>query len=99
MRGVFAIGSLGLLSVICVGCYREATLSDCQLIVDRTAELKMRDQAKVADPELVKKKQIEFRKELEEAMKTECVGRRISESTMTCVRNADKLATLNSCLR
>ena len=98
MRRVLAAGSAALLSAICAGCFREATVADCQLIVDRTAALKMREQSKATDPEAVKKKQAEFRKELEETMKAECIGRRISEATMNCVRNADQLATLQKCL-
>ncbi len=84
-------------ATLAAGCFREATLTDCQLVVDRTVELKLRE-LKTTQPETVKKKQSEFRKELEEAMKSECLGRRISESTMTCVRNADRLATLQKCL-
>jgi hypothetical protein len=92
-----AVGGALLSAALGVGCFREATLSDCQLVVDRTVELKLRE-LKTTQPDVVKKKQAEFRKELEEAMKSECLGRRISEAMMTCVRNADRLATLQKCL-
>ena len=96
MRGLFVAG-IAVFFATLVGC-REATMADCQLIVDRTVELKLRE-SKTTDPEAVKKKQAEFRKELEEAMKSECIGRRISESAMTCVKSADQLAALQKCLR
>ncbi len=99
MGRMLVVGSVGFLSVICMACYREATIADCQLIIDRMAELGLREHAKSLDPESVKKKQAEFRKELEGTMKIECIGRRISEATMTCVRNADTQAKLNACLR
>jgi hypothetical protein len=91
-----AVGN-ALLCAALAGCFREATLADCQLVVDRTVELKLRE-LKTTQSEIVKKKQAEFRRELEESIRSECVGRRIAESTLTCVRNADRLATLEKCL-
>jgi small lipoprotein (TIGR04454 family) len=86
-----------LLAVVVAGCGRRATEADCQLIVDRSVELQMKDMAK-AEPDAIAKRQVQLRQELEAQMK-ECVGRRISEKMMTCVKNAQSSEALEGCVR
>lgn len=86
-RGVVTcIVGLGL-----VACGRPATLSECNEIVTRVATLEYKaalpPDAKL-DPERVET----IRARVHDAMMRSCVGRRITDKAMRCVRNA-KTAT------
>ncbi|WP_198096903.1 hypothetical protein, partial [Clostridioides difficile] len=62
--------------VALAACGRKATSSDCQLILDRSVELQMKEMDK-GDPDAIAKRQAILRQELEGEMK-DCVGRRIT---------------------
>lgn len=79
------------------GCGRRATEADCQLIVDRSVELQMKEMDKT-DPAAIEKRQDALRHELEPEMK-ECVGRRITDKMMACVRGAQQSAALETCVK
>ena len=79
------------------GCGRRATEADCQLIVDKSVELQMKEMEK-RDPVAIQKRQDALRHELEPEMK-ECVGRRITDKMMACVRGAQQSTDLETCVR
>lgn len=80
-----------------LGCGRKATLEDCQMVVDRNVEVEMKRQ-KVTDSAQIDKRKTEIRKELEPLVK-ECVGKRVTDSMMKCVKNADTSAAIDECMR
>jgi hypothetical protein len=83
--------------VAIVACGRQATAADCELILDRSVELQMKEMDKV-DPEAIAKRQAILREELAGEMKG-CVGRSISDAMMTCVRNAKSSGELEKCVK
>ena len=80
-----------------VGCGRKATEADCQLIVDQNVAVQMKALS-ITDPALIAKKQDELKVELASEMK-DCVGRRVSETMMACVKGAQTTEEIQRCLR
>ena len=81
LTAMLLIGSLSLLT----GCGRKATVEDCEQIVRRIAELEL--QSVVPKEELgaeVQQAQQAFR----ERALADCVGRRITQSSLTCIASA-----------
>jgi hypothetical protein len=68
-------------------CGRPATQGECDEIVGRIAELELRE-AKTASPDEVQKQVLETKQAFREKTKRECVGKRITNRALTCVRNA-----------
>ena len=69
------------------GCGRPATISDCEEIVAKIAELELRG-APAADPSSIAKEVADTKQAFQTKAKQECVGKRITERALTCVRNA-----------
>jgi len=79
-------------------CTREATEADCQLIVDRNVELQMKAMNN-PDPTAIEKKQEEMRQEMKDDLRAGCIGRRVTDAMMKCVRNAKTTDEISQCLR
>ena len=69
------------------GCGRPATIADCEEIVARIAELELRG-AKTADPSLIAKEVADTKVAFQAKAKQECVGKRITQRALDCVRTA-----------
>jgi len=90
---VVALGVGGLAS-----CHR-ATEADCEQILDRIVELELKDQG-VTDPELVKRRTEETKSRKRDQLVRSCVGKRVSQSNMECIRKAQSSAEItDKCLR
>jgi hypothetical protein len=89
---VLALGAL-----LTAACGRKATAEDCAFIVDRYAEVELRA-LKVTDPVIVDKRKEELRRDLREDLKS-CPGKRITESMLSCVRQAQTNVELDKCTR
>ena len=91
---------LGLmLPVFGLSSCHKATEGECEQILDRIVELELKDQG-VTDPELVKKRTEETKSKKREALIKSCVGKRVSESNMACIRKAQTAAEItDKCLR
>lgn len=96
-RSFLFVATVALVVLALSGCGRKATAADCQLILDRSVELQMKEMEK-SDPEAIAKRQALLRTELEGEMK-DCVGRRITDQMMACVRGATTSAELEKCVR
>ena len=86
MRQRFAYW-LGLVSVA-AACGRPATLEDCEEIVQRVTVLEVKKRQPGADPQSLK---AEAEREIvaqREAMQKQCVGKRITDGILRCVRDA-----------
>jgi hypothetical protein len=79
------------------GCGRRATHADCQLIVDRSVELQLRDTAET-DPKVIADREAAVRTALDGEIKSCERDRRVTEKTMTCVRSATTTEELDKCL-
>jgi hypothetical protein len=91
---------LGLfLSAFGLSSCHKATEADCEQILDRIVELELRDQG-VTDPELVKRRTDETKARKREQLIKTCVGKRVSQSNMECIRKAQTAAEItDKCLR
>ncbi len=82
---------------VLAGCGRKATEADCQLIVDQNVTVQMKALS-ITDPALIAKKQDDLKVELASEMK-DCVGRRVSDAMMACVKAAQTTDEIQRCLR
>ena len=79
------------------GCGRPATEADCQLIIDRNVEVQMHAM-KLEDKTLIQKKQTELHVAMKDDLK-DCVGRRVTDGMMRCVREAQTADEITKCIR
>lgn len=90
---------LALVAVALVaGCGRKATEADCQIIVDQTVAVKLKEK-NVTDPAAVTKMQVELRDEVKGEVMDGCVGKRISDSALACIKGAQTQEEIVKCLR
>jgi hypothetical protein len=88
----------GLLCVlVCGGCGRPATKEDCELIIDRNVELQMK-QMQITEPSAVEKRKTEIRSTMNDELKG-CIGKRVTDGMMSCVRKAQTADEIDQCLR
>lgn len=76
------LGTLFLLG----GCGHRATVKECEEIVERVARLEL-EQAKVGPAMLASELKI-AKESFKKDMGRRCVGRRVTEKAMSCVRSA-----------
>jgi hypothetical protein len=84
--------------VLCAACGRRATPADCQLIVDRSVELQMKEMNET-DPKAVAKREADVRAELDDEIKACERDRHVTDKTMGCVHEAKTTVELDKCLR
>jgi hypothetical protein len=80
-----------------VGCGRKATREDCEAVVDRNVELQLKALG-VTDPALVGKRRDEMRTSMREDI-DKCIGKRVTDSMMSCVKTAETTEKIDKCLR
>lgn len=89
--------ALGLLFLALTGCGHRATQAECEEIFTRSAELtlKLKDVHERAEVD----KQVEQARVTKgDKLITECMGRRITEDAMECVRRAESVPEFEACL-
>ena len=89
---------LGMLATVggLAGCGRKATESDCQAIIDRNVEVQMRKMS-ITDDAVIAKKKDEIHTQFAESMKG-CIGRRITDGMMKCVKDAPTVEAIDACM-
>ncbi len=92
-----ALAAAALLMGTLSGCGRRATELDCQLIVDKSVELQLRETNQTS-AEAIEKREEQVRAELQDEIKS-CEGRRVTDKTMACVHAAPTTQELDKCLR
>jgi len=97
MRRVFAVLGLFVVLPALGGCGRKATREDCEIVVDRNVELQLKALG-VTDSAVVDKRRAEMRASMEKDIQ-ECVGKRVTDGMMTCVKSADTAEKIDKCLR
>jgi hypothetical protein len=80
-----------------VSCGRRATPADCQLLVDRSVELQLKE-LNLADAAAIAERERQVRAELDGEIRS-CESRRVTEKTMACVRSASSTQELDRCFR
>jgi hypothetical protein len=74
-------------SLAASGCGHPATEAECEEIVERVARLEL-EKRNPGNPQAVQDEIEETKKSVRGSMLKECVGRRITQKAMQCVRNA-----------
>jgi hypothetical protein len=94
-----SLAALALLALVdtVTGCGRRATPLDCQLIVDKSVEIELR-QSNETSPDAIQKREEQVRGELQDELKS-CEGRRVTDPIMACVHAARTTEELDACLR
>lgn len=94
-----ALWAASLIPLFLVGCGRPATEADCREILRKAAELELVSRLD-NDRSLVEKELKAIEETMRGPMMERCVGKRISESALACVRaakTADEVVSV--CLR
>jgi hypothetical protein len=94
---IAVIGTTVVALLALVGCGRPATKADCDEILDKSAMIELKAQ-NVTDSAEVKKRIEAVRAAKGEQLLAKCVGRRVTEKAMTCVRNASTADQVDRCL-
>lgn len=88
----------GGLLLLLAGCGHPATRAECEEIFARSAEIELRAQG-VTEPAAVRERTEAVRAARGEELISQCVGKRVTEGALTCVRTAAKPADVDACLR
>ncbi len=79
------------------GCGRVATEEDCRMIYDKNVEVEMKSLEK-ADQATIEKKKADLKSAFDADLK-QCVGKRISDSVMSCIKSAQTSEEMAKCGR
>ena len=88
---------LASLALAVAGCGRRATQADCDLIFNRYVEVQLKA-VHVTDPVEIAKREQAMRAEMTEDLK-QCPGKRITDSMLRCVQNAQSNEEIDKCTR
>jgi hypothetical protein len=80
------------------GCGHKASDADCRVIIDRMIEVRL-DARKVMDPEAREREKQDMRGPGSGIDTKDCVGRRITDGQLECVKAAKSEDEITSCLR
>jgi hypothetical protein len=94
---VALIASAVIAALLLPGCGRKATREDCEIVVDRNVELQLKALG-VTDPTVVGKRRDEMRSSMKEDI-DKCVGKRVTDGMMACVKSAETAEKIDKCLR
>jgi hypothetical protein len=86
-----------LVAFMAAACGRRATAADCDLIFNRYVEVQLRS-VHITDPVEVAKREQSMRGEMKDDLK-ECPGKRITDSMLRCVQNAQTNDEIDKCTR
>src|SRR4051812_27316953 len=79
-----------LLGFLALGCGHPATAQECEEIADRVTRLELQSSPLGRDPDTAKEQLERTRSWVKESQLKSCVGRRITDAAMQCVRAAKK---------
>jgi hypothetical protein len=86
-----------LASLTLAGCGRKATREDCEAVVDKNVELQLKALG-VVEPATVAKRRDEMRASMKDDI-DKCVGKRVTDAMISCVKNAETTEKIDKCLR
>jgi hypothetical protein len=83
---------------VLLGCGHPATQVECDEIFNRSAEIELRLQ-NVTDPKVIAERTAAVRTAKGDELIQRCVGKRITDDAMTCVRKATTAEQMDQCLQ
>lgn len=86
---------LGALAL--AGCGHPATREECDAIITRSAEIELRAQ-RVTDPKAIAERVAAAKAQKGDDLFGRCVGRRITDRALACVRGAETAEQVDRCL-
>lgn len=98
IRGCAGSLLLAIYATISMGCGHSATRAECEEIMQRSAEVELMAM-NITDPELVKERIEAARAAKGEELLQKCIGKRITDAVMSCVRRAQTVEEFESCLK
>ena len=91
--------ALPSLVLLVLGCGHPASRAECEQILDKVVELELATQ-NVKDQATIAERKEKVRKERGEALLPKCVGKKITDAAVACVRGATTYDQINDvCLR
>jgi hypothetical protein len=100
LRVLLRLLSSAPLCALLLGCGHPASEKECQEIADRVTELELRASPVGRDPDTAKEQLERTRTWVKESQLKSCVGRRITDKAMQCVRAAKKSEEItDTCFR
>ena len=79
-----------LVSALALGCGHPASEKECEEIADRVTQLELSSSPVGRDPDTAKEQLERTRSWVKESQLKSCVGRRVTDAAMQCVRAAKK---------
>jgi hypothetical protein len=92
-RSTAAVATLAL--SVALGCGRKATQADCDLIVDRYVEVQLRAM-NINDSATIDKRKAEMRQDVKDELR-DCVGKRVTDGMLACVKSAQTNDEMDKC--
>jgi hypothetical protein len=93
--GGLGLGLLLFLPAALCACGRQATAEDCKVIYEKNVEVEMRSLEKADEPTIERKK-ADLKTAFDGELKS-CVGKRITDSVMACIRAAKTSDEMTRC--
>lgn len=94
---VLTVSLAAPVSLVAGGCGHPATREECEEIFRRSGEVALKEEH-VEDPAVVAERVAAVREARGEELLKQCVGRRITDKAMACVRNAQTAKEMDRCL-
>jgi len=89
--------AIAAFALLLAGCGRKATKEDCEAVVDKNVELQLKALG-VTDTAIVSKRRDEMRASMRDDI-DKCIGKRVTDSMMACVKSAETAEKIDKCLR
>jgi hypothetical protein len=86
-----------ILAVLLTGCGKPATVQECEEIIERITRLELEERGQTMDSKAVVDEVESTKRAMHDKTRKECVGRRITEAAMQCVRNAKHANQVKEC--
>jgi hypothetical protein len=91
------IGTGAAACIFVVGCGHPATKEDCDRIIDKTAELKLKEE-NVTDPSVIEKQIAGYKEQYGDDVMQKCLGKTITRQALDCVTHAESSDAVDKCL-
>ena len=79
------------------GCGHPASVEECEEIVERITRLELEDRQQGMDSNAIAEEVEATKREMRDRTMKECVGRRITNGAMSCVRTSKKAEEVEEC--
>jgi hypothetical protein len=86
-----------IFALLVSGCGHPATVQECEEIIERITRLELEARGQSMDSKAVTDEVDSTKRAMHDKTMKECVGRRITQKAITCVRDAKRAAQVEEC--